>query len=98
MSGRSAHAYALGYTLYYATNFIFTGLAVAVAFQAGLFNIGGEGQATLAGLGAALVCLNLGGLPGCLLVPLGDPGGGRLRRRLGGHSRAGCRPSAAATS
>ena len=35
----------LGYTLYYATNFIFTGLAVAVAFHAMLFNIGGEGQA-----------------------------------------------------
>ncbi|MGC1579657.1 MAG: ABC transporter permease, partial [Beijerinckiaceae bacterium] len=39
----------LGFTLYYATNFIFTGLAVAVAFHAGLFNIGVEGQATLAG-------------------------------------------------
>ena len=35
----------IGYTLYYATNFIFTGLAVAVAFHCGLFNIGGEGQA-----------------------------------------------------
>jgi simple sugar transport system permease protein len=31
------------YMLYYATNFTFTGLAVAVAFHAGLFNIGGEG-------------------------------------------------------
>ena len=46
-----------GYTLYYATNFIFTGLAVAVAFHARIFNIGGEGQATLGGLGVALVCL-----------------------------------------
>ena len=36
-----------GYTLYYATNFIFTGLAVSVAFHARLFNIGGEGQAML---------------------------------------------------
>jgi len=43
--------------LYYATNFIFTGLGVAVAFQASQFNIGGEGQATLGGLGVALVCL-----------------------------------------
>ena len=47
----------IGYTLYYATNFIFTGLAVAVAFHAGLFNIGGEGQATLGGLGVGLVLL-----------------------------------------
>lgn len=46
-----------GYTLYYATNFMFTGLAVAVAFHARLFNIGGEGQAMLGGLGVALVCL-----------------------------------------
>ncbi|OUS22479.1 sugar ABC transporter permease [Litorivita pollutaquae] len=46
-----------GYTLYYATSFIFTGLAVAVAFHAAMFNIGGEGQAMIGGLGAALVCL-----------------------------------------
>jgi ABC-type uncharacterized transport system permease subunit len=61
----------LGFTLFYATNFIFAGLAVAVAYHAGLFNIGGEGQATLGGLGAALVVLNLDFLPGFLLVPLG---------------------------
>ncbi|MDF1872719.1 ABC transporter permease [Vannielia sp.] len=46
-----------GYTLYYATNFIFTGLCVAVAFHARLFNIGGEGQAALGGLGVALALL-----------------------------------------
>ncbi|WP_197917006.1 ABC transporter permease [Thiosulfatihalobacter marinus] len=46
-----------GYTLYYATNFMFTGLAVAVAFHARMFNIGGEGQAMLGGLGVALVAL-----------------------------------------
>jgi ABC-type uncharacterized transport system permease subunit len=34
----------LGYTLFYATPLIFTGLSVAVAFQCGLFNIGAEGQ------------------------------------------------------
>jgi len=48
---------ALGYTLYYATNFIFTGLAVAVALHAGLFNIGCEGQAYIGGLGVGLVAL-----------------------------------------
>ncbi|MBM7068139.1 ABC transporter permease [Actibacterium sp. 188UL27-1] len=48
-----------GYTLYYTTNFIFTGLAVSVAFHARLFNIGGEGQASLGGLGVALVLLFL---------------------------------------
>lgn len=47
------------YTLFYATSFIFTGLSVAVAFHAGLFNIGSEGQAYLGGLGVALVALSL---------------------------------------
>ena len=60
-----------GYTLYYTTSFIFTGLAVAIAFQAGLFNIGGEGQATLGGLGVVLFCFSFEALPGFLLVPLG---------------------------
>jgi ABC-type uncharacterized transport system permease subunit len=46
-----------GYTLYYTTSFIFTGLAVTMAFHAGLFNIGGEGQAQLGGLGVALALL-----------------------------------------
>ncbi len=61
----------IGYTLYYATTFVFTGLAVAVAFHGGLFNIGGEGQATMGGLGCALVALPLGAhLPAALLLPL----------------------------
>ena len=55
--GALGYPEAIGYTLYYATNFIFTGLAVALAFHAGLFNIGGEGQATLGGLGVGLVLL-----------------------------------------
>jgi general nucleoside transport system permease protein len=59
VSGALGSSYGWGYTLYYTTNFLFTGLAVSVAFHAGLFNIGGEGQATLGGLGVALVCLAL---------------------------------------
>ena len=47
------------FTLYYATSLIFTGLAVMIAFHAGLFNIGGEGQAYFAGLGVAIVCLSM---------------------------------------
>jgi simple sugar transport system permease protein len=60
----------IGYTLYYATNFIFTGLAVAVAYQAGLFNIGAEGQAYIGGLGTGLVCLWGGDWPFWIVVPL----------------------------
>jgi ABC-type uncharacterized transport system permease subunit len=58
------------YLLYYATNFVFTGLAVAVAFHAGLFNIGCEGQAYIAGLGAAMVGLGLEVLPWPIVIPL----------------------------
>ncbi len=62
---------ALSYTLYYTTNLIFTGLAVAVAGHAGLFNIGGEGQAYLGGLGVALVMLSLDNvLPFWAIIPL----------------------------
>lgn len=57
VTGALGSSYGWGYTLYYATNFMFTGLAVSVAFHASMFNIGGEGQATLGGLGVALVVL-----------------------------------------
>ena len=61
----------ISYTLYYATTFVFTGLAVAVAFHGGLFNIGGEGQAMIGGLGCALVALGLGAhLPAWVMLPL----------------------------
>lgn len=59
----------IGFTLWYATDFVFTGLAVAVAFHAGLFNIGAEGQATLGGLGTVLVCLAFDGAPWWLVAP-----------------------------
>jgi simple sugar transport system permease protein len=54
----------IGYTLYYATNFVFTGLAVAIAAHGGLFNIGAEGQALMGGLGGGLIGLFIAsGLP-----------------------------------
>jgi ABC-type uncharacterized transport system permease subunit len=61
----------IGYTLFYATNFIFAGLAVAVAFHAGLFNIGAEGQAYIGGIGVAAACLLFdNSLPWFLVFPL----------------------------
>ena len=71
VKGAFGSAAGLSYTLYYATTFIFTGLAVAVAFHAGLFNIGGEGQAMLGGLGCSLVALSLGAhAPALVVLPL----------------------------
>jgi simple sugar transport system permease protein len=70
LRGALGHSEGIGFTLYYTTNFIFTGLAVAVAFHAGLFNIGGEGQAMMGGIGAAIAALALGALPGLLALPV----------------------------
>ena len=68
VTGAFGDAESIGYTLYYATSFVFTGLAVAVAFHAGLFNIGAEGQAYIGGLGVALVCLGAGAWPTTLVI------------------------------
>lgn len=57
--GAFGYGEGIGFTLYFATNFILTGLAVAVAFHAAQFNIGGEGQAYVGGLGGGLVVLAL---------------------------------------
>ena len=53
-----------------ATPLIFSGLAVAVAYKAGLFNIGVEGQYIVGMAGGAAVALGLDGLPAPILLPL----------------------------
>ncbi|MDX8432778.1 ABC transporter permease [Mesorhizobium sp. M4B.F.Ca.ET.215.01.1.1] len=61
----------IAFTLFYATTFIFSGLSVAVAAHCGLFNIGGEGQGYIAGLGIGVVCLAFDSvLPWWLTFPL----------------------------
>lgn len=60
----------LSYTLFYASTFIFTGLAVSIAMKAGLFNIGAEGQMYVGGLGLTLAMLSFDQtLPAWLLIP-----------------------------
>lgn len=62
----------LSYTLFYASTFVFTGLSVSIAMQAGLFNIGSEGQMYVGGLGLTLAMLALdASLPWWLLIPAG---------------------------
>jgi simple sugar transport system permease protein len=74
IKGAFVYKGALGYTLYYTTNFIFTGLAVAVAFHAMLFNIGGEGQAMIGGMGIGFIVLSLDPiLPPLLVILLAIP-------------------------
>jgi ABC-type uncharacterized transport system permease subunit len=76
INGSLGSSYGIGFTLYYATTFVFTGLAVAIAFHASLFNIGGEGQAALGGIGVTLACLMLDQTYWLLVLPFAILGAG----------------------
>ncbi|MGA9533094.1 MAG: ABC transporter permease [Anaerolineales bacterium] len=78
------------------TPFIFAGLAVALGFRAGLFNIGAEGQLFMGATAAAFVGYSFTNLPAIIHIPLtllaGALGGavwgfvpGWLKARTGGH-------------
>lgn len=87
--------YGLGQTLFRATPLLFTGLAVALGFRAGLFNIGVEGQMYLGGFAAALAGAYLDApaplmLPAALLAAALAGGAwgavpGVLKARFGSH-------------
>ena len=62
--------HSLNQTLGAATPYIFTTLAVAFSFKAGLFNIGAEGQLKLGAFAAAWVGYSFAGLPSIIHVPL----------------------------
>ncbi|MBL8049769.1 MAG: ABC transporter permease [Anaerolineales bacterium] len=79
-----------------ATPYIFTGLAVAIGFRAGLFNIGAEGQVFIGALCSAFIGYSIKGLPMIIHLPLallaGAAGGafwgmipGYLKARFGAH-------------
>lgn len=53
--GALGSAYDLGYSLFYAVPLVFTALAVSIGLRARLFNIGVEGQLTVAALAAAIM-------------------------------------------
>jgi general nucleoside transport system permease protein len=88
--------YPLSETVVAATPLVFTGLAVALGFRAGLFNIGGEGQVLAGGLAAGFVGFSLHGLPAVIELPLALIAGfaagglwgfvpGLLKARTGAH-------------
>src|SRR5262245_7620998 len=60
----------IGYTLFYATPLVFTGLAVAVGFRCGLLNIGAEGQLTIAAFVTACVGILLSQASAWILIPV----------------------------
>lgn len=63
-------------TLEKATPLIFSGLAVAFAFKAGLFNIGAQGQLLIGAVVAAYVGFSIEGLPAVIHAPLALLAGG----------------------
>ncbi|MBN1302837.1 MAG: ABC transporter permease [Anaerolineales bacterium] len=65
----------LGRTLEKATPLIFSGLAVAFAFKAGLFNIGAQGQLLFGALASAFIGFAVKGLPPYIHIPLALFGG-----------------------
>jgi ABC-type uncharacterized transport system permease subunit len=67
---RATAALALQQTLIQTTALILVGLAVAFAFRAGLFNIGGQGQYTMGAIVAVWVGSSLSGLPAFLHIVL----------------------------
>lgn len=69
-NGAFGSPYAVSSTLIRATPLILTGLAVAIAFQAGAFNIGAEGQLLIGAAAATWVALRLGAHAGVLTIPL----------------------------
>ena len=86
----------IGYTLFYATPLIFTGLSVAFGFRCGLFNIGAEGQLYIAAMAVAMAGIWMEGFSAWIAIPIcfatsfiagGIWGGipGLLKARFGGH-------------
>lgn len=69
LEGTWGSGYGTGQVLFKATPLVMTGLSVAVAFRAGLFNVGAEGQLILGALGSAWVGAHLEGWPAPLAIP-----------------------------
>jgi simple sugar transport system permease protein len=75
-SARASAAFDLQQTLIATTPLILVGLAVAFAFRAGLFNIGGQGQYTVGGIVAVWIGSSFAGMPAVLHIPLAIVGAG----------------------
>jgi ABC-type uncharacterized transport system permease subunit len=62
--------YGAGQVLFKATPLILTGAAVEMGFRGGLFNIGADGQLTVASFAVGVLAANLGGVPRVVGLPL----------------------------
>ncbi|MGQ9872638.1 ABC transporter permease [Leptodesmis sp.] len=70
-----ANYYGIGNTLTKTAPLLLTSLGVLIALKVGQYNIGGEGQIYMGGLGSALIGLSIQGLPAIVHVPLALLGG-----------------------
>lgn len=70
LDGSFGSARAFGRTVERATPLIFGGLAVSLAFKAGLFNIGAQGQLVFGAALAAFIGFSLTNLPAVVHIPL----------------------------
>jgi simple sugar transport system permease protein len=70
LQGSVGSVKAISETLTAATPLILAGLSVAIAFRAGLFNIGAEGQMLVGGMCAVFVGFSITGLPIYIHLPL----------------------------
>jgi ABC-type uncharacterized transport system permease subunit len=70
-----ANYYGFSNTLTKTAPLLLTSLGVLIALKAGQFNIGGEGQIYMGGLGSAVVGLYVHGLPSLIHIPLALAGG-----------------------
>lgn len=96
LMGAFGGVYSLATTVVMSTPLLFTGLAVALAFQCGLFNVGAEGQLYVGALASAVVALALSGLPPVFRVIIALTAGagagaalgflpGYLKAKIGAH-------------
>ena len=69
-AGSFGNLQSTSYSLVNVTSLIFAGLSVAIAFRAGLFNIGAAGQLTVGAVVAGIIGITLPTWPGWLLIPL----------------------------
>jgi ABC-type uncharacterized transport system permease subunit len=69
-SGSFGDPQSLSYTLVRVGPLILTGISVALAFRAGLFNIGAAGQVAMGAMTAGIIAFKAPTLPGIVLVPL----------------------------
>jgi ABC-type uncharacterized transport system permease subunit len=67
--GTNNPVFQISNTIVFATPLIFCGCSVALAFRAGLFNIGAQGQLTMGAIAAAWVGIHLATWPAFLLLP-----------------------------